>query len=108
MTTIFHKKIICTQCNGFFKRRKNRSKYTWICSRRENGYTDCKRVQIDEQMLIETINKRYFIRQYTEISEQDIKNKVMRIEVEDKLLFKIWLTDFADDPIVYSRNKIVY
>jgi hypothetical protein len=65
-------------------------------------------VQIDEQMLIETINKRYLIRQRTELSEQDMMGRVMRIEVEDKLLFKIWLTDFADDPIIYGRNKIVY
>ncbi len=104
---LFTKSIQCSHCHGNFKRRRNRSKYVWICGRRENGYTNCPRVQIDEEFLIRVILNRYEIRWGKQISENEIREKVEQIIVEDKLLFTIKLIDF-DDPIVYGRESIVY
>lgn len=99
---IFSGKIKCLHCQGNFKRRKNRNKYAWICSRRENGYTKCPRVQIDEDFLISCLTRRYG----KELSEKDIVEKVDKIEVEDKLLFTIYLNDQA--PIIYGKNQIIF
>lgn len=99
---IFTKKIRCLHCGGNFKRRKNRKKYAWICSRRENGYTNCPRVQLDEDFLISVIERRY----QRKLSTEEIIEKVEKIEVEDKLLFKIYLKD--QEPIIYGRKQIIY
>lgn len=99
---IFTKKIKCLHCEGNFKRRKNRSRYVWICSRRENRYTNCPRVELDEGFLISALEKRY----QRKLSNEEIVGKVERIEVEDKLLFTIYLND--DEPIIYGKNHIVY
>lgn len=105
---LFSKKLKCFHCEGNFKRRRNnKTNYVWICSRRENGYTNCPRVQIDESFLISVIQKRYLIRWGNEIPMDEIPKKVEYIKVEDKLLFEIKLVDF-EDKIIYGRNKIIF
>ncbi len=98
---LFSKKIKCKHCGGNFKSKKERGKRKYICSRYDN-YGECRRVIIEEDFLIGVINKRYG----KELSEKEIKSKVDYIEVEDKLLFTIYLTDM--EPIVFSRHNIIY
>jgi hypothetical protein len=99
--SLFKKKVICVHCGGFFKRRKERNKYKMICSRVDN-YGDCKRVVIEEDFLISTLEKRFG----RELTDVEIVEVVEKIEIEDKLLFKIYLKD--QEPIIYGRNHIVY
>ncbi len=104
--SIFFKKIVCNHCGGFFKRRRERGKYKWVCTRREN-YGDCLRIPIEEEFLIDVIKKRYEIRNM-EIEDCQIRDKVKQITIEDKMKFTIELYDFPDDPIVYGEKTIVY
>lgn len=98
---LFSKKIKCLHCGGNFKARKDRNRRVYVCSRYDN-YGECKRIPIEEDFLKNTINKRYDF----QLTDDEIKNKVERIEVEDKLLFTIYLKD--DDPIVFGKNFIRY
>ena|SRR5690606_41675302 len=102
MKSLFYKKIKCVHCGGNFKRRKNRKKYAWLCSRRENGYSNCPRVVIDEEYLIEVIEKRI----QTDLTPEIVNDIVEQIEVEDTLLFTIHFTN--QEPIIFSRNHIVF
>lgn len=105
MTTIFHKKIRCKHCSGNFKRRRNRNKYVWICSRTANGYANCPNIVLDEQFLIDVINKRYDIRMGKSLAPEEIAEKIEWMEVEDSLLFRIKTVDF-DDFIDYGRKFV--
>lgn len=107
MKSIFHKKIHCLHCNGNFKRRRNRNKYVWICSRTSNGYSNCPNIVLDENFLIDCINKRYEIRMGKALTPDEISEKVEWMEIEDSLLFKIKLIDF-DDCIEYGRTFVNY
>jgi hypothetical protein len=101
MGSLLKGKIRCKHCNGNFKKRKNRKKTVYLCSRVDN-YGDCKRVTLSEEFLLSTIKRRY----NEDLSDEELVSKVEIIIVEDELLFEIKLID--QDPIIYGRNKIVY
>lgn len=98
---LFSKKIKCIHCGGNFKAKTERGKRKYICSTYDN-YGKCKRIPIEEDFLKQVIKKRFG----ENITDEEIKNKVERIEVEDKLLFKIYLKD--DQPIIYGRKHIIF
>lgn len=104
--SLFYKKIICLHCGGNFKRRKNRNKYVWVCSRVDN-YGDCVRVQVNEEFLISTIQNRYELRGVDIPTKEDIRNKVDCIQVRDRYLLTIKLKDFEDE-IVFGENVIIF
>lgn len=105
--SIFTKRIKCLHCQGNFKRRRNRSNFIWICSRRENGYTSCPRVQIDEQFLIDFINRRIRSNNQEEL-EDEIKSKLVQVEVNDKYDFKVKFNDGSFMEMNIDEKKIVY
>lgn len=99
--SLFRGKLFCAHCSGGFKKRKNRNQPVYVCSRTDN-YGDCKRVIINEKKLLEIIQNRYT----EELSEEELAAKIVRMDVEDELLFTIELVD--QEPIIYSRNKIIF
>ena len=99
--SLFNRKLICVHCKGYFKKRTQRNKSIYLCSRVDN-YGDCKRIPVDEQFLISAIEKRV----QRKLTHEEIRDMVDRVEIEDKLLFTIYLND--QEPIVYGRNQIIY
>ena len=102
MKSLFAKKIICKHCNGFFKRRIERGKVKYCCTNYEAKKGCTKRIPIEEDFLLAVIEKRF----QRKLSESEIKELIEKIEIEDKLLFTIWIKD--QEPIIYGRNHIVY
>lgn len=97
---IFQKKIICKHCNGYFKRKKYRNKFTYVCSKADN-FQECERVPIDESIILQLLRGRY-----GELPDEALANKVERIIIEDRLLLEIFLID--QENIKFSRNHIVF
>jgi hypothetical protein len=99
--SLFRGKIHCVHCSGKFKKRNNRNNPVYICSKVDN-YGTCKRVTIPENKLLEIIQNRYS----EELTKEELADKVIRIDIEDELLFTIELVD--QDPIIYGRNRIIF
>lgn len=60
---------------------------------------------LDEQFIIDVINKRYEIRMGKSLTEEEIREKIEWMEIEDSLLFRIKMVDF-DDSIEYGRKFV--
>lgn len=102
---VFKKKIRCKHCQGFFKRRYNargKKNPVYICSRVDN-YNDCIRVTVSEEFLVGLINRRF----QRELSNEEIREVVDKIIVEDRLLMEIHFTN-GDDPILLKGNFIQF
>lgn len=101
--SLFHKKIKCMHCGGNFKARKDNGKTLYICSRISNyGAGACRRIPIYESTLKEAIFRRF----QRELTDEEIRENVIHIEIENKMLFKIFLKD--QEPIVYETNRIIF
>lgn len=98
---MFSKLIICSRCGSRFKTKKERAKIKYICSRYDNK-GDCKRIPMHEEFLKEVIDHRF----KRELTEEEIRENVLHIEVENKMLFKVYLKD--QEPIVFEENRIIY
>jgi len=97
----FKSKIKCIHCGKNYKKRKDRNKIVYICQSYDN-YSQCKRIPISHDFLVAALEKRY----EKVLTDEEIERKVKRIEIEDRLLFTIYLTD--QEPIIYGRTKIVF
>lgn len=98
---LFSKKIKCKHCGSNYIGRKYRNRRVYICSKKHN-YGECVRVPIDEEFLKGLI-ERHFQR---EMTDEEIREEVDYIEIEDKLLFEIHFHN--SDPIIFSKNFIQY
>ncbi|MBL4955202.1 hypothetical protein JK635_23970 [Neobacillus sp. YIM B02564] len=102
MKSLFQRKIFCRICGCSYKRRVERGKIKYCCSYSELGKANHKRVVIEESFLINCIERRF----NKKLSYDEIRGVVEKIEIEDKLLFTIYLN--GQEPIIYGRNHIVY
>ncbi|PAV30149.1 hypothetical protein CIL05_06695 [Virgibacillus profundi] len=108
VVALFSKKIKCAHCGGNFKSKMQRGKRIYLCSRYDARNGSCnKRVALFEQFLIDVINKRYEIKWGRVLDEDEMRDKVVEINVEEKNVFRIRLADFEED-IIYSENKYVF
>ena len=98
---MFSKLIVCSHCGSSFKAKKERGKYKYLCSRYDNK-SDCKRIPMEQSFLKEIIDHRF----QRELTEEEIREHVIHIEVENKMLFKVYLKD--QEPIVFEENRIIY
>lgn len=90
----FSKKIKCKSCSKNMKFKRERLIPKYICSSYDN-HGKCKRTIIEEEFLKNLIQRRY----QKEMTEEEIRDVVDYIEVEDKLLLEIHLKD-GTDPIL--------
>jgi hypothetical protein len=101
--SLFHKKIKCVHCGGNFKARKDNGKTLYICSRISNyGADSCRRIPIYEDFLLSVLEKRF----QRELTNEEIRENVLHIEIVNKMLFTVYLKD--QEPIVYETNHIIF
>lgn len=107
MRSLFFKKIRCKHCSGLFKKKSERGKrIVYVCTNYDLRNGKCNtRVAIPEQTIIDVVNRRYMIRKGVTLSDQEVADKLQQMTVEDKLLFRIALSDFEDD-IIYGKKHI--
>jgi hypothetical protein len=96
------KMIKCKHCNKNMKFKRERLIPKYICSSYDN-YGKCVRTIIEEDFLISLIRRRY----QKDLSEEEIREVVNYIEVEDKLLLEIHFKD-GTDPILCKGNFIQF
>jgi hypothetical protein len=101
--SLFQRKIFCKICICSYKRRVERGKVKYCCSNSEIGKATHKRVVIEESFLIQCIEKRF----NRQLSHEEIRQLVDRIEIEDKLLFEITFTD-GSESILFGKQFIRY
>ncbi|MBR6616411.1 MAG: recombinase family protein [Oscillospiraceae bacterium] len=49
--TIFSKKIVCTHCGTYFRRKANKKTVNWVCRTRDNRADSCPIMHISEQKI---------------------------------------------------------
>lgn len=100
--SLFYKLISCGNCGSNFKVKKERGVNRYVCSRYDNG-KDCKeRVTIEEERLIKLLNKRFD----RELTNEEIREVVVKIIVRSERLFDIHLTEGR--PISFHERGIVF
>jgi hypothetical protein len=100
--SLFGKRLVCSHCKGYFKRKLERGKVKYCCTNYDAGKCD-RRVIIEELFLIMCLEKRY----NKKLSDDEVGELVDRIVIEDKLLFEIELSD-GSDSIIYGEKFIRY
>jgi hypothetical protein len=109
MRSLLFKKIHCLNCGSTFKSKLERGKRVYVCSRYNGTKGECKkRVIIHEDKIINLVKERYHVKLGQELTREEIGNKVEKIEIEDKLLFRIKLSDFRDNDIIFERNRLIF
>lgn len=103
--SLFHKKIFCGHCLGGCKKKKHRDVVKYLCSNYEN-YGKCQKIIIREDKLIKAINKRYETELSDELSDEQIRDVVVKVIVKSDSLFDIHLTEGV--PISYHERGIVF
>lgn len=99
--SLFYSRIFCGHCLGGCKKKKHRSVVKYLCSNYEN-YGKCQKIIIREDKLIKAVNKRYG----KELSEEEIREVVVKVIVKSDSLFDIHLTEGV--PISYHERGIVF
>lgn len=107
---LFSRKIKCAHCGSNFKSKKERKRRVYICSKYDNyGKEYCQRNVIDENLIVELLEKRYDEienEEYVNLTLEEKVDKVEEIYVKGKMEFKIYLKDGI--PIEFSDNFIQY
>ncbi|MFO1442771.1 zinc ribbon domain-containing protein [Bacillus sp. Bva_UNVM-123] len=96
------KKCRCKHCGKNMKFKKERLVHKYICSSYDN-YGKCKRITIEEDFLKGLIQRRY----QKEMTDQEIREVVDYIEIEDKLLLEIHFKD-KTEPILCKGTFIQF
>lgn len=98
--SLFHKKLICTHCQGSFKKKKYRNKTTYVCSKADNS-GECHRIPIDEEFLLKHLRNRL-----GDLPPDELVGYIEKVEIEDKLLMEFCMKD--QENIKFGRNHIVF
>jgi hypothetical protein len=100
--SIFSKKIFCGNCGSGMRRKNERGKIKYLCSRYSNNSNQCSRkALIEESFILDLILKRY-----GEMSTEQIRDIVDQITVRDKLEFEIKFNN-DDESILFSDNNFI-
>jgi len=99
MPSLFNGKIKCARCNGAFKKKNERGTVRYICSNYDN-YSKCIRIPIQEDFLVELIQKRL----NREVDRQLVEDYVELILVEETNLVEIFIKD--QESILLSRTHL--
>lgn len=99
--SLFYKKIKCGICGGNYKVKNEGKKKRYICSTYDNG-KGCVRNAIEEEMLVGLINRRH----RRELSEDEIREVVVEINIHNELHFDIVLAEGI--PISFHEHGIVF
>lgn len=95
--SLFSKKIKCLHCGSSFKRKKERETIRYICSNYDN-FSKCIRIPIEEDFLIELIERRL-----NKKGDRFVVEKyVDAIVIEDTHLVEIFIKD--QESILLSRT----
>lgn len=104
----FRSKIRCYHCGKNYKLKREKNVEKFICSGYDLGNPSCKkRIIIWKAELMEIINRRYEIRLNRKILEDELKDKLEYIIIEDRDLLWIKLKDFEDE-IEIGRKRIIF
>lgn len=100
--SLFFKKIYCGNCGSGMRRKNERGKIKYLCSRYSNDSTQCsRRALIEENFILDLIIKRY-----GEMSNDELREIVDQIVVKDKLEFEIKFAN-GDESILFSDNNFI-
>lgn len=103
--SLFYKKIKCGECGSNFKLKKERGVNRYLCSKYDNG-KGCQRITIEEDKIVKLINKRFGRELTDEMSNEEIREVVVKIIVRSERLFDIHLTEGR--PISFHERGIVF
>lgn len=98
--SLFYKKIRCF-CGSSFTLKKERKKLKYVCSNYHNT-GNCRRIPIEQDMIVSLINKRY----NRELSDEEIRDVVVGVVIKSELYFDIILTE--GKPISFHERGIVF
>jgi hypothetical protein len=79
---LFSGLIRCPYCKGNYKAKKEKGKQKYICSTYDN-YGQCRRIAIEEEFLLELLERRY-----GKLTEDEIMDIVDYVEVFDKKVIR--------------------
>lgn len=100
--SLFYKRILCGQCGSNYKSKREKSgRVIYICSNYDN-YGKCKRLPILENKIVELITNRY----QRELSENEIREEVVKIIVHNELHFDIIMAE--GNPISFHERGIIF
>lgn len=99
--SLFYKKIFCYHCQSGMKKKNHRDAVKYLCSNYEN-YGNCQRIIIREECIVKALVRRY----RRELSEDEIREVVIKIIIKSDRLFDIHLTEGV--PISYHERGIVF
>lgn len=99
--SLFSKKIKCLHCGSNFKRKKERNKNKYVCTLYDNK-KECIRIPIEEDFLIELIERRL----NKKVDRYIVEKCVDAIVIEDSHLMEIFMKD--QESILLSRSHIRY
>lgn len=100
--SLFYKKIECGNCGSNFKLKRTKAgTKSYICSFYDNG-KGCYRNSISEEKLVDLIWNRYG----EELSEDEIRERVVKVVIKNELHFDIILTEGV--PISFHEHGIVF
>ena len=99
--SLFNKKIKCLHCGSSMKKKKERNKIKYICSLYDNK-GECIRIPIEENFLIELIEKRL----KTEINREAIEEHVEMITVENVDPYLLEIKFYEQESILFSKTGI--
>lgn len=101
--SLFAKKIKCSHCGSGMKRKVERGNIKYICSSYDNK-GECVRVPIEENYLVELIEKRMNQKVTRELIDEHVK--IIMVENIDPYLLEIHFHN--QESILFSRNLIRY
>lgn len=104
MSNTFSKLCKCKFCGKNMKYKNERDIGKYICSTYDNyGKNYCKRTHVSEDFLKSLIFRRF----QRELSDQEIREIVDYVEVEDSLLLEIHFKN-GDEPILLKGKFIQF
>lgn len=102
MKALYGKLIFCGNCGSGMKRKIERGKIKYLCSRHAANSEVCSRkALIEEEFLTSLIYKRY-----GELSNEELRSIIDRIIVKDKMEFEIEFTN-GDQSILFSDSNFI-
>lgn len=99
--SLFNKKIKCFHCGSSMKKKKERSKIKYVCSSYDNK-GECIRIPIEEEFLIELIEKRL----KTEIDREVVEKEIEMITVESVDPYLLEIKFYEQESILFSKTGI--
>ncbi|KON87324.1 hypothetical protein AF332_11135 [Sporosarcina globispora] len=99
----YKSKIICSKCKKRYKKIIESGKVKFICGGYSNNNGCSERTVISEDFIRGLINRRF----QKELSDEEIRDVLEYILVEDKLLMEIHFND-RSEPILLKGNFIQF